>query len=143
MLYRFRAALLVVAVALGFSGSAGAYSYHNGLMVVVNQSGHQAWITTYNVFRHQINYGWANPVVVVYDNCCYVAGQWYYVRAEVKKVENGVMHQVADIDIKVQARFCADSHGVYGFGRVTLRQGPRGGFYFTNDADDRCSTSFF
>src|SRR5512146_244015 len=104
-------------------------------MVVVTQSRDQAWITTYNVFRHQINYGWANPVVVVYDNCCYVAGQWYYVRAEVKKVENGVMCEVGDMDIRVQARFCGESHGVYGFGRVTLRQGPRGGFDFTNDAD--------
>ncbi|HET9097819.1 MAG TPA: hypothetical protein VFN37_14250 [Candidatus Baltobacteraceae bacterium] len=138
----FLSLVLLAALALGGAGNASAGAPTNGLMITQNGTGYQAWITTYNAFRHQINYGWMHAHAKVgWDSCCYAAGSIYYVRAEVKKVVNGQMHQIFDTTIQVVPKLCrmmtrtGRDGDPYGYARVVLRQGHGETFYW--DRDDR------
>jgi hypothetical protein len=128
--------LLFVAAALPGS----AYNPANGRLVTYNPTSYQVWITVYNAFRHQMGSSWLQPRQTDYwNNCCYSAGSIYYVRAEVKKTENGQMSQIADTTIKVVPRLCRTPHinnngDPYGYGRVVLRHS--GGNHFYWDRDD-------
>lgn len=130
-----------LAIALLLFLVAGSTSYAandaHGYMAIKNETKYQAWVTTYNFARNQINYGWVNPdETVVHNNCCYVGGSSYYVRAEVKETVNGVMHQIFDTTIHVVPVVCRWKYGPgkYGnttsYARVILRQGVGKTFFF-------------
>ncbi len=125
----------------GTTLSSSAYNSANGRLVTYNPTKYQVWITVYNVFRNQMGSGWLQPHQTDYwNNCCYAAGSIYYVRAEVKKTENGHMSQIADTTIQVVPRLCnmpaspGKTGDPYGYGRVVLRNS--GGNHFYWDRDD-------
>ena len=133
----FVCALLCAAATLPSS----AYNSANGRLVTYNPTNYQVWITIYNGFRHQMGSSWLQPHQTdFWNNCCYSAGSIYYVRAEVKKTENGHMSQIADTQIQVVPRLCNTPAGPgktgdpYGYGRVVLRHS--GGNHFYWDRDD-------
>lgn len=132
---------LLLLIGLAFTSTASADRYNNGYIRTVNDTKYRAWITTYNVFRHQINYGWlfAYHDIKDWHSCCYVADSHYYVRAEAKEVVNGQMHQIFDTTIQVVPVACKSPNGNgvwYGYGRVVLRQGVGKTFYWDR-ADER------
>ncbi len=137
-IYAFLACAMFMACA-ALPGS--AYNAANGELVTYNPTQYQVWITIYNGFRHQMGSRWLQPYQTDYwNNCCYAAGSIYYVRAEVKKTENGHMSQIADTTIQVVPRLCNQPAGQgktgdpYGYGRVVLRHS--GGNHFYWDRDD-------
>ncbi len=135
-------AILACAVFVACAALPGsAYNPANGQLVTYNPTNYQVWITIYNGFRHQMGSRWLQAHQVdLWNNCCYAAGSIYYVRAEVKKTENGHMSQIADTTIKVVPRLCnmptepGKTGDPYGYGRVVLRHS--GGNHFYWDRDD-------
>lgn len=124
-------------IAASLPGS--AYNSANGRLVTYNSTDYQVWITVYNGFRRQMGSGWLQPHQTdFWNNCCYAAGSIYYARAEVKKTENGKMSQIADTTIQVVPRLCRTPSlkgdgDPYGYGRVVLRTGGQGHFYWDRD----------
>ena len=138
---KFHIFLIFAILFAGTTLSSSAYNSANGRLVTYNPTKYQVWITIYNAFRNQMGSRWLNPHQTDYwNNCCYAAGSIYYVRAEVKKTENGHMSQIADTTIQVIPRLCNMPAGPgktgdpYGYGRVVLRNS--GGNHFYWDRDD-------
>ena len=138
---RLQAVLMFALLVVGATLPCSAYNPANGRLVTYNPTNYQVWITIYNGFRNQMGSRWLQPHQTdLWNNCCYAAGSIYYVRAEVKKTENGKMFQIADTTIRVVPRLCnmpaapGKTGDPYGYGRVVLRHS--GGNHFYWDRDD-------
>jgi hypothetical protein len=96
---------------------------NTGVIHTVNDSKYDAWITIYNLGKtQQIDYGRLPAGESrTWGRCCYAAGSYYYVRAEVM-VGNKV---VADTTIQVVPRLARQTYvhscEVFGYAQVFLR----------------------
>jgi hypothetical protein len=136
---------LVALVACGMLASAGTAlagnGATNGTIQTRNNTDNKAWITIYDLGKtRHLDYGDLNAHSTrAWTNCCYAAGSYYHVRAE---VQDGKGHTIYDTSIQISPRACTNEtvqgnrSFPFGYALVTLRKG-NGNYYWTRD-DGSC-----
>ena len=121
---------------------------HNGIIVTANETGYRVWVTVYDLAKtRHMDSGWLDANGRRgWNNCCYAAGSFYYVRAEVKKIGDNRSdpETIYDTTIQVQPKLCYTSAlpgkqgDPYGYARVVLKKG-NGNFYWDRADNGDCT----
>jgi len=95
---------------------------NTGVIHTVNNSKYDAWITIYNLGKtQQIDYGrLAAGDVRTWGRCCYAAGSYYYVRAQVMLGHTVLKDTTIEVVPRLARQLYASSCSVYGYARVVL-----------------------
>lgn len=115
----FLAALFAIAWIVALPQIARA---NTGVIHTVNATKEDVWITIYDLGRtRQIDYGRvAAGDSRTWGRCCYAAGSYYYVRAEVMIGHKRVFDTTIQVVPKLARELFAGSCSVYGYARVIL-----------------------
>jgi hypothetical protein len=121
---------------------------HNGIIVTANDTGYRVWITVYDLAKtRHMDYGWLDANGRHgWNNCCYAAGSYYYVRGEVKKLGDNRSdpETIYDTTIQVKPKLCRTAAlpgkegDPYGYARVVLKKG-NGNFYWDRADNGDCT----
>ena len=113
---------------------------NTGVIETVNGTKYWMWVTVYNLGKTiQHDYGAVNAGENrTWGRCCYAAGSYYYVRAEIK-TNNGQGAKIGDTTIEVVPVLARKKYGneceVYGYARVVLLNSGGNHFYWKREDD--------
>jgi hypothetical protein len=95
---------------------------NTGVIHTVNDTRYDVWITIYDLGRtRQIDYGRvAAGDSRTWGRCCYAAGSYYYVRAEVMLGHKVIFDTSIQVVPTLARQLYASSCSVYGYARVVL-----------------------
>jgi len=112
----------------------------SGFIRTYNKTPYKAWITIYDIGKtRHMDYGMLDPGTARHwDNCCYVLGSYYHVRAEVKKLVDGKEQTIFDTSIRITPHLCSYRYKQesYPFAAVELRKGSGDTFYWEADSNE-------
>ncbi len=111
---------------------------NTGVIETVNGTKYWMWVTVYNLGKTiQHDYGAVDAGANrTWGRCCYSAGSYYYVRAEIK-TNNGHGSKIGDTTIEVVPVLARKKFGneceVYGYARVVLLNSGGHHFYWKRE----------
>ena len=111
---------------------------NTGVIETVNGTKYWMWVTVYNLGKTiQHDYGAVDAGSNrTWGRCCYAAGSYYYVRAEVK-LSNGQGARIGDTTIEVVPVLARRKYGneceVFGYARVVLLNSGGNHFYWRRE----------